>query len=95
LHEQHSHGLESHATQHDHSEATTADSQDAVVPPIPFDNDHACRNCCSVCTVPALMPVDLRFAVTFDTSSIGFSPQSAFLFDRPILVDPGIPKRIA
>jgi hypothetical protein len=93
-HEEHSGSNDHHANHHDHGDATSDHIQvsDPVVPPA---DDHACRKCCSLCTTTSLLPVHPSPAVTFIISSIVFSQQQRSLFDTSVLIDPGIPKRIA
>jgi hypothetical protein len=93
-HEQHSGNPDHHANHHDHGDAISGHIQvsDPVVPPA---DDHACRKCCSLCTVSSLLPAHPSLLVTFIISSIVFPPQQRSLFDTSVLIDPGIPKRIA
>lgn len=91
----HSHDLPDHNTSHskhhhDHQidAVPTADTGEQPI------DDHACMKCCSLCIASGIAPTVVAEATIFKISFVVFVFTQAHLFDRAILVDPGIPKRI-
>jgi hypothetical protein len=60
----------------------------------PATDDHASKKCCSLCVVSGIQPSVPGASVVFVVSSDIATAVLQAYFDHPILVDPGIPKRI-
>jgi hypothetical protein len=86
-----SHGHDSHHTQHGEHHAEHSATHDAD---LPAADDHTCGKCCSICTVTGVS-APMNSAAVFAASSILYTTETEHCRDRLILVDPGIPKRIA
>ena len=93
-HAQHSQGA-GHHEHHQHHDADTAGNhaRDDRGPPV--RTDHACLQCCTMCTVSSIVPPNPSPAAIFTMSAILFAVEQDCCSGRIILIDPGIPKRIA
>jgi hypothetical protein len=94
LHEQHSQGT-GHHEHHQHHDGGAAKKHVPDDTGPPARGDHACLKCCSFCTVSSMVPASPRSAAIFAMSVILFAVEHDRCSDQIILIDPGIPKRIA
>jgi len=91
---QHSHSA-GHHEHHQHHDADTAGNQAADDSGPPARANHACLRCCTMCTVSSIVPPSPSPAAIFTMSALLFAVEHDCCSGRIILIDPGIPKRIA
>lgn len=74
---------------HDRQTMTPADH------PAPPADDHACQKCCSMCTVPSVLPSEPDSIARLAASPVEFFRGHEDWSSSTTPVDPGIPKRSA
>ncbi|HZP78836.1 MAG TPA: hypothetical protein VFB45_22050 [Pseudolabrys sp.] len=82
-----------HMTHADHHHALAALDDGASKPPASADKD--CQKCCGLCAPGTLSPAAPLAAITLSVASPVVAPAPRPLVASLILLDPGIPKRIA
>jgi hypothetical protein len=84
----HAHGAHAeHAMHHAHHDDGAAKKS---------STDQACFKCCGICTVGStLTPLTDAAGVVFAATRIVYSIDGESHRDRPVVLDPGIPKRTA
>jgi hypothetical protein len=80
---------------HDHGHHASHDQQVADEPAHSSVDDHACMKCCIACAIASVLPTGTDGAAIFTVSAAIFSCGYSDRIGRTILIDPGIPKRIA
>ena len=79
---------------HDGHAAHSASDMDQGEPSAPVE--AACFKCCGICTVaPSLAETSLRIGARLVGYPVDYFIAARSYADRPLIIDPGIPKRIA